>query len=86
MDKINKQIFLERLRSILKLRRTLDQQAIKDVLNKFWQFNKQRLDTIYLWSCYETVKRVMQTFRTAIEASRGRYYYVHNSVLLQAVY
>ena len=83
---LDKNEFIKRLKAILKLRKALTKDDVKHVLNTFWKFNKDKIDVKYQYSCYETVVRVMKTFKAVIEGSRGHYYFVSNKVLLEAVY
>lgn len=77
--------FNTRLINILKLRNKLKRSELVDVLRQFWKHNKQQLQTIYHYHCYQLVVKVLNYFDSIILQSNNRYYYVYKNVLVDFV-
>ena len=54
--------FNTRLINILKLRNKLKRNELVDLLKQFWKHNKQQLQTIYHYHCYQIIVKVLHHF------------------------
>ena len=77
--------FNTRLINILKLRNKLKREELIDVLRQFWKHNKQPLQTIYHYHCYQLVVKVLKHFDSIIQESNYKFYYVHKEVLMNFI-
>ncbi len=77
--------FNTRLINILKMRNKLKRSELVDLLRQFWKHNKQQLQTIYHYHCYQLVVKVLNHFDNIILQSNNRYYYVYKNVLVDFV-
>lgn len=82
---MDRKVFIERLRLIMKMRSKLTRKELVETLNIFWKHNKSKLNQIYAYYCYNILKSMIRHFDTIIEGSRGRYYYVHSKVLTEVI-
>lgn len=79
---MNHEEFKKRLTLIIKIRKTLTRNDLVSLLNTFWQHSKPKLESIYLYYCYNILRNLLFKFDTIIEESNRRYYYIHATKLL----
>lgn len=77
--------FNTRLINILKMRNKLKRNELVDLLRQFWKHNKQQLQTIYHYHCYQLIVKVLRHFDSIVQQSNNRYYYVYKNVLIDFV-